>query len=104
MDKVFVVTSEVVTYDDFNSCVEGVFTNEESAKKRLIAVIDRMCETQKENLECDYEDEELEYDTFEDYWDEWINEGFVTPNHCFWRYVEDDMTIVIAITPRDIEE
>ena len=104
MDKVFVVTSEVVTYDDFNSNVEGVFTNEDSAKKRMMEAIERMCECQKENLECDYEDEadELGYDSFEEYWSEWVNEGFVTPN--FWRYTDDDMTIVIAICPRDVEE
>lgn len=104
MDKVFVVTSEVVTYDDFNSDVEGVFTNEDSAKKRMMESIERMCESQKESLECDYEDEadELGYDSFEEYWSEWVNEGFVTPN--FWRYTDDDMTIVIAICPRNVEE
>lgn len=104
MDKVFVVTSEVVDIDDFNCNVEGIFTNEESAKKRLVEVIERMCYTFKEDLECDYEDEadELEYDSFEEYWNEWVNERFVTPS--FWKYSDDDMDIVITISPRDVEE
>ena len=104
MDKVFVVTKEVVTLDDFNVNVEGVFTSEEDAKKRMREAIDSACIVQKENLEYDYEDEadELDYDSFEEYWEDWVNENFETPN--FWRLNEEEMTIVVSISEITLNE
>ena len=104
MDKVFVVTTEIVTLDDFNVNVEGVFTSEEDAKKRMRAAIDFACVSQKENLEFDYEDEvdELGYDSFDEYWEDWVKDNFVTPN--FWRLNEEEMTIVVAISKRTLNE
>ena len=104
MNKIYVVTSEVVTYDDFNSRVEGLFISEDKAKERLTEVIESLCLNQKESLESDYEDEaaDLEYDSFDEYWEEWINGGFVAPN--FWRFNDDDMTIVVSIVQKTLED
>jgi hypothetical protein len=104
MDKVFVVTTEIVTLDDFNVDVNGVFTSEEDAKKRMREAIDSACEVQKEDLAFDYEDEsdELGYDSFEEYWEDWVKDNFVTPN--FWRLNEEEMTIVVAISKRTLNE
>ena len=106
MNKVYIVTSEVVTYDDFNSDVEGVFTNKEKAMQRLREAIERLCWNEKENLEEDYECEDEDdrvFDTFEECWDDWVRTGFVTPN--FWRYSNEcDMTIVVCVAEREVED
>lgn len=106
MDKVYIVASEVVSYDDFNSDIYGVYTNEEKAKKEMLAAIDDLCETIKENLMDDFEcedEEERMFDTFEEYWEDWVAQSFVTPN--YWRYSnDDDIVFVVYLAVKEVED
>lgn len=106
MNKVYIVASEVVSYDDFNSDIYGVYTTEEKAKKEMLAAIDDLCETIKENLADDFEcedEEERMFDTFEEYWEDWVAQSFVTPN--YWRYSDDDdIVFVVYLAVKEVED
>lgn len=105
MEKVYIVKSETLTTDDFFSLICGVYKSKESALSKMKAEINDLCEDIRENLECDFEveNEELGYDSFEEYWEDWVAENFVTPT--FWRYSnEDDKTLIVSIMRVDVED
>ena len=101
MEKVYIVEGQTISYDDTFSAIAGVHTTEEGARKRLREEIDSRCESVKELLEDNFNDEDYAedfegYETFEEYWDDWVNEQFVTED--FWRYSdESDYTYVVSI-------
>jgi hypothetical protein len=106
MSKVYIIASEVITTDEYTSNIEGVFTNKDKATARMKECIDNLCWFEKENLESDYEDEGSdEFDTFEEYWADWVENGFVANKRTFWHYSNEvDMEINVHIVEKEVEE
>lgn len=101
--KVYVIFDECITCDDVSTSVFGVFASEESAKARMKEAIEVCCVGIKEDIEENLEEEDLEgYESFEEYWDEWVEERFESPT--FWLYWDDDSQIVIKIIEKILEE
>ena len=108
MDKVYIVEGQTIGYDDTYSAIAGVHTTEESARKRMREEIDSRCVGIKDDLEDKFGDEDYAedfegYETFEEYWNDWVDENFVTKN--FWRYSDEtDLTYIVYLTARDVED
>ena len=108
MDKVYIVEGQTIRYDDTYSAVAGVHTTEEGARKRMREEIDSRCEGIKDDLEDKFNDEDYAedfegYETFEEYWNDWVDENFVTSD--FWRYSDEtDFTYIVYLTTREVED
>ena len=102
--KVFVVLEENVSYDDANAYVSGVYATEEGAKAGMRKAIESSCVGIKDDIEENLEDEDLEgYESFEEYWDEWVEDKFQSPS--YWLYSdEDSMTITVQILEKTLEQ
>ena len=101
MKKVYIVEGQTISCDETITEIEGVHTTEEGAKKALREEIDSLCEDIKNDLFDKFNDEDYaedfeDYETFEEYWDDWVNEHFIAED--FWRYSdESDYTYVVSI-------
>lgn len=102
--KVFVVLEENVSYDDASAYVSGVYATEEGAKAGMRKAIESSCVGIKDDIEENLEDEDLEgYESFEEYWDEWVEDKFQSPS--YWLYSdEDSMTITVQIIEKTLEQ
>ena len=102
--KVFVVLEENVSYDDASAYVSGVYASEEGAKAGMRKAIESSCVGIKDDIEENLEDEDLEgYESFEEYWDEWVEDKFQSPS--YWLYSdEDSMTITVQILEKTLEQ
>ena len=102
--KVFVVLEEYVSYDDASAYVSGVYATEEGAKAGMRKAIESSCVGIKDDIEENLEDEDLEgYESFEEYWDEWVENRFQSPS--YWLYSdEDSMTITVQILEKTLEQ
>ena len=108
MEKVYIVEGQTISYDETTTEIEGVHTTEEGAKKGLREEIDSLCENIKNDLFDKFNDEDYAedfegYETFDEYWDDWVSENFVTKN--FWRYSDEtDFTYVVSIIEKNLED
>ena len=102
--KVFVVLEENVSYDDASAYVSGVYATEEGAKAGMRKAIESSCVGIKDDIEENLEDEDLEgYESFEEYWDEWVENRFQSPS--YWLYSdEDSMTITVQILEKTLDQ
>ena len=102
--KVFVVLEENVSYDDASAYVSGVYATEEGAMAGMRKAIESSCVGIKDDIEENLEDEDLEgYESFEEYWDEWVEDTFQSPS--YWLYSdEDSMTITVQILEKTLEQ
>lgn len=102
--KVFVVLEENVSYDDASAYVSGVYATEEGAKAGMRKAIESSCVGIKDDIEENLEDEDLEgYESFEEYWNEWVEDRFQSPS--YWLYSdEDSMTITVQILEKTLEQ
>ena len=108
MEKVYIVEGRTTTYDDVYGGVVAVNATEEGARKRMYEEIDSRCESVKELLEDNFNDEDYAedfegYETFEEFWVDWVNEHFVTKN--FWCYSDEtDYTYEVFLTEKNVED
>ena len=108
MKKVYIVEGQTISYDDTDTSIAGIHTTEEGARKRLREEIDSRCESVKELLEDNFNDEDYAedfegFDTFEEFWANWVNEHFVTKD--FWRYSDEtDYTYEVFLTEKNVED
>ena len=108
MEKVYIIEGQTTTYDDVYGGVVAVNATEEGARKRMYEEIDSRCESVKELLEDNFNDEDYAedfegYETFEEYWNDWVNEHFVTED--FWRYSDEtDYTYVVSLIEKNLED
>ena len=108
MEKVYIVEGQTISYDETTTEIEGVHTTEEGARKGLREEIDSLCEDIKNDLFDKFNDEDYAedfegYETFEEYWDDWVNEHFVAEN--FWRYSDEtDYTYVVSVIEKNLED
>ena len=108
MEKVYIVEGQTISYDETTTEIEGVHTTEEGARKGLREEIDSLCEDIKNDLFDKFNDEDYAedfegYETFEEYWDDWVNEHFVAED--FWRYSDEtDYTYVVSIIEKNLED
>ena len=108
MEKVYIVEGQKISYDETTTEIEGVHTTEEGARKGLREEIDSLCEDIKNDLFDKFNDEDYAedfegYETFEEYWDDWVNEHFVAEN--FWRYSDEtDYTYVVSLIEKNLED
>ena len=102
--KVFVVLEENVSNDDASAYVSGVYATEEGAKAGMRKAIESSCVGIKDDIEENLEDEDLEgYESFEEYWNEWVEDRFQSPS--YWLYSdEDSMTITVQILEKTLEQ
>lgn len=102
-EKVFVVLEEYVSYDDASASVSGVYATEEGAKAGMKNAIEASCAGIKEDIEENLEEEDLEgYESFDEYWGEWVENGFRSPS--FWSYSdESSFTITVQILEKVLE-
>lgn len=112
MSKVYIVATEVVTFEMLESNVESVCSTEKKARERMRDAIEELCSEIKENLEdyfeYDYaeevelrdEDDDSEvFETFEEYWENWVNEQFLTPDH--WKF---DVKYSVRLLEKEVED
>ena len=108
MEKVYIVEGQTISYDETATEIEGVHTTEEGARKGLREEIDSLCEDIKNDLFDKFNDEDYAedfegYETFEEYWDDWVNEHFVAEN--LWRYSDEtDYTYVVSLVEKNVED
>ena len=108
MEKVYIVEGQTISYDETTTEIEGVHTTEEGARKGLREEIDSLCEDIKNDLFDKFNDEDYAedfegYETFDEYWDDWVSENFVTKN--LWRYSDEtDFTYVVSIIEKNLED
>ena len=108
MKKVYIVEGQTISYDETTTEIEGVHTTEEGARKGLREEIDSLCEDIKNDLFDKFNDEDYAedfegYETFEEYWDDWVNEHFVAED--FWRYSDEtDYTYVVSLIEKNLED
>lgn len=108
MEKVYIVEGQTISYDETTTEIEGVHTTEEGARKGLREEIDSLCEDIKNDLFDKFNDEDYAedfegYETFGEYWDDWVNEHFVAKD--FWRYSDEtDYTYVVSLVEKNLED
>ena len=108
MKKVYIVEGQTISCDETITEIEGVHTTEEGAKKGLREEIDSLCESIKNDLFDKFNDEDYAedfegYETFEEFWVDWVNEHFVTKN--FWRYSDEtDYTYEVSLVEKNVED
>lgn len=111
MEKVYIVEGRTTTYDDVNGGVVAVNATEEGARKRMYKEIDSRCESVKELLEDNFNDEDYAedfegYETFEEFWSDWVDKHFVAQTqHHLWRYSDEtDYTYEVFLTEKNVED
>ena len=92
MKKVYIVEGQTINCDETITEIEGVHTTEEGAKKGLREEIDERVSHIKDDFEDMFYDEDYAedfegYETFEEYWNDWVNKHFIAEN--FWRYSDE---------------
>ena len=108
MKKVYIVEGQTINCDETITEIEGVHTTEEGAKKGLREEIDERVAHIKDDFEDMFYDEDYAedfegYETFGEYWDDWVNEHFIAEN--LWRYSdESDHTYVVSIIEKNLED
>ena len=108
MEKVYIIEGRTITYDDVYGGVAGVHTTEEGARKRMYKEIDSRCESVKELLEDNFNDEDYAedfegYETFDEFWSDWVDKHFVKKN--VWRYSDEtDYTYEVFLTEKNVED
>ena len=108
MDKVYIVNGSTIDIEDTYSAIAGVHTTEEGARKRMREEIDSRCAGIKDDLEDKFNDEDYAedfegYETFEEFWTDWVSMHFVAPN--FWRYSDEtDFTYVVSLMEKKVED
>ena len=108
MEKVYIIEGRTTTYDEVNGGVAAVNATEEGARKRMYEEIDERVAGIKESYEDKFGDEDYAedfegYETFEEFWANWVDENFVTEN--FWRYSDEtDFTYVVSIIEKNLED
>ena len=108
MEKVYIIEGRPTTYDEVNGGVAAVTATEEGARKRMYEEIDSRCESVKELLEDNFNDEDYAedfegYETFEEFWADWVGKHFVTQN--LWRYSDEtDYTYEVFLTEKNVED
>ena len=108
MEKVYIVEGQTISCDETTTEIEGVHTTEEGARKGLREEIDSLCESIKNDLFDKFNDEDYAedfegYETFEEFWTNWVDENFVTEN--FWRYSDEtDFTYVVSLIEKNLED
>lgn len=102
MEKIFVVNGVTDTlYDDGIECTTAsAHTTEDSALIGMRKEIDRRCEFLKNELRSqfndkDYADDFEGYDTFDEYWDDWVKKSTHDPK--YWSYSNDELSINIYV-------
>lgn len=102
MSKVYVVNGSTTTmYDDSTDfATASVHTTISGAVKGLRAEIESRCVALKENLMEQFNDENYAddfdgYNTFEEFWEDWIKDYTCTPT--YWSYDTDDLSITVYI-------
>ena len=108
MKKVYIVEGQTISCDETITEIEGVHTTEEGARKGLREEIDSLCEDIKNDLFDKFNDEDYAedfegYESFGEYWDDWVNEHFVAED--FWRYSDEtDYTYVVSLIEKNLED
>ena len=106
MKKVYIVEGQTINCDETITEIEGVHTTEEGARKGLREEIDSLCEDIKNDLFDKFNDEDYAedfegYETFEEYWDDWVNKHFIAEN--FWRYSDElDYIYEVSIIEKNL--
>ena len=108
MEKVYIREGQKISYDETTTEIEGVHTTEEGARKGLREEIDSLCEDIKNDLFDNFNDEDYAedfegYETFEEFWADWVDKHFVTQN--LWRYSDEtDYTYEVFLTEKNVED
>lgn len=108
MEKVYIVEGQTISCDETYSAIVGVHATEEGARKRMYEEIDERVSDIKDDFEDmfyeeDYAEDFEGFETFEEFWANWVNEYFVTRN--FWRYSDEtDFTYVVSLTEKNVED
>ena len=102
--KVYVILEESVSYDDTTAYVSGVYSTMEGAKSGLRRAIEVSCAGIKDSIEENLEEEDLEeYDSFDEYWDEWVENRYDSDR--LWSYSDEDSeSISIWIVEKTLDE
>ena len=111
MKKVYIVEGQTISCDETITEIEGVHTTEEGAKKALREEIDSLCESIKNDLFDKFNDEDYAedfegYETFEEFWADWVDKHFVAQTqHHLWRYSDEtDYTYEVFLTEKNVED
>ena len=119
MEKVYIVEGQTISCDETITEIEGVHTTEEGAKKGLREEIDELVAHIKDDFEDMFYDEDYAedfegYETFEEYWDDWVNEHFCAQDEekalaqvgmKVWRYSDEtDYTYVVSLIEKNLED
>ena len=108
MKKVYIVEGQTISCDETITEIEGVHTTEEGAKKGLREEIDERVAHIKDDFEDMFYDEDYAedfegYETFDEYWDDWVNKHFIAEN--FWRYSDElDYIYEVSIIEKNLED
>lgn len=108
MEKVYIVEGQTISCDDTYSAIVGVHATEEGARKRMYEEIDERVSDIKDDFEDmfyeeDYAEDFEGFETFEEFWADWVNEHFVTQN--FWRYSDEtDYTYIVSLIEKNVED
>ena len=108
MEKVYIIEGRTTTYDDVDGGVVAVNATEEGARKRMYEEIDERVSVIKDDFEDMFYDEDYAedfegYETFEEFWSDWVDKHFVTQN--LWRYSdESDYTYEVFLTEKNVED
>ena len=108
MEKVYIVEGQTISCDETITEIEGVHTTEEGAKKGLREEIDERVAHIKDDFEDMFYDEDYAedfegYETFGEYWDDWVNEHFIAEN--LWRYSDElDYIYEVSIIEKNLED
>ena len=108
MEKVYIIEGRTTTYDDVDGGVVAVNATEEGARKRMYEEIDERVSVIKDDFEDMFYDEDYAedfegYETFEEFWSDWVDKHFVTQN--LWRYSDEtDYTYEVFLTEKNVED
>ena len=102
--KIYIVLEENLSYDDATAHVYGAYATKQGAQAGLRKAIEASCAGIKDDIKENLEEEDLEgYDSFDEYWDEWIENGYESIT--YWSYSdEDSQTITIQIMEKTLEQ
>lgn len=102
--KVYVILEESVSYDDASAYVHSVHATMEGAQSFLRRAIEVACAGIKDDIEENLEEEDLEeYDSFDEYWDEWVESQYESAT--YWSYSDEaSQTITVQIIEKAHEQ
>ena len=111
MEKVFVVNGVTDSlYDDGIECtIASVHTTENGALIGMRKEIDRRCEFLKDDLRDKFNDEDYAedfdgYDTFDEFWDNWVENNFLLSDPKYWSYSNDELSINVYVQEVEVCE